>query len=353
MGVTNLSSVLKELSTIPIIKEKSVEDYGGKILAFDAFNVLYQFLATIRDQRGMSLTDAEGRTTSHLIGLLTRNSQLLSKGIKPVFVFDGKSHELKRSTVERRSEIKEKAEREYKEALKQDDMQRAKSLGQRISRLDSNMIDDSKKLLELMGIPVVQAPGEGEAQAAQIVAEGNAYAVASQDYDSLLFGGTILVRNLNISGRRTLPSGHVKTIHPNELLLEDMKKGLGFTREQLIDLGILMGTDFNPDGFRGVGAKTAYKYLKKYGDFLSIQKNEKKVHDVVFENYEEVRSIFLSPNVEEGVNFSFGNYDVNGILKFLVDERGFNSNRYKNLLRSTAEAIETINKQTSLNDFFG
>ncbi len=353
MGVTNLSAVLKELSTIPIIEEKKVEDFSGKSLAFDAFNVLYQFLATIRDSRGMSLTDSEGRTTSHLIGLLTRNSQLLSKGLKPVFVFDGKSHELKRSTIERRSEIKEKAEKEYKEALKMGDMERAKSLGQRISRLDSNMIDDSKRLLDLMGIPVIQAPGEGEAQAAQIASEGTVYAVASQDYDSLLFGGPILVRNLNISGRRTLPSGHVRMIYPQEIHLDKMQKGLGFTREQLIDLGILMGTDFNPDGFRGVGAKTAFKFLKKHGDFLTIQKNEKKVSSVPFDNYEEIRDIFLHPNVKKGVTFSFGEYDVEGILHFLVEERGFNADRYKNLLRSTAESIETMNKQTSLDDFFG
>ena len=332
------------------MKERTLQDFSGKIIAFDGYNVLYQFLATIRDNRGLSLTDREGRTTSHLIGLLSRNSQLISLGIKPIFVLDGKPHHLKKETIERRSELKKAAEKEYKLALKEGDLTRAKSLSQRLSKLDKNMIEDAKTLLELMGIPVVEGLSEGEAQAAQLVIERAAHAVGSQDYDALLFGAPTLVRNLNLSGKRTLPGGKVKTIYPEELQLTEVCEKLKLEREQIIDLGILLGTDFNPNGFKGVGTKTALKFIKKHGDFYTVQKNENKVTEL--ENYEEIKEIFLKPRVSQNVSIKFESYDVDGILKFLVDERGFSADRYMNLLKSTEEKIENLAKQTSLLDFF-
>lgn len=351
MGVKNLSKLLSE-STVEFAFKKEISDYSGKILAFDAFNVLYQFLATIRDQTGQPLKDREGRVTSHLIGILTRNSQLLRQGVQPIYVFDGKSHELKKDEVSRRVAVKKKAEEEYKTAMKSGDTKRARSLAQRTSHLTSDMIDDSKVLLRAMGIPVVQAPGEGEAQAAQMVVEGTAYAVASQDYDALLFGANRLVRNLNLSGKRNLPNGKVTTIYPEEIRLPNLLDGLNITREQLIDLGILLGSDFNPDGFKGVGIKTAFKFIKKYGNFLTIQKTEKIVGDVEFENYETITKIFSTPNIEKNVQVEFGVYDAERIINFLIKQRGFSEGRHKPLILKTAKEIANTKSQTSLNDFF-
>ncbi len=321
-------------------------------MAFDAFNVLYQFLSTIRDQTGQTLTDHEGRVTSHLIGLLTRNSQLLQKGIKPVYVFDGESHPLKHQEIENRSKQKKIAEKEYEKAMKEGDLIRAKKMGQRLSRLTPEMVDDSKKLLEAMGIPVVQAPGEGEAQAAMLTIEGIAHATASQDYDALLFGAPTLVRNLNLSGKRNLPGGKVITISPEEINLRDLLDGLQITKEQLIDLGVLLGSDFNPGGFKKVGPKTAFKYIKEYGSFESIQKNVDRIKEVEVP-YEEIREIFLNPNVKKGVSVEFHEYDPEKILKFLVEERGFSEARHKPLIFKTAREIEILRSQTSLDSFFG
>jgi flap endonuclease-1 len=351
VGVKNLSQLLKDNPKFQVVKDKDLDDFKDQTLAFDAFNVLYQFLSTIRDERGQTLSDSEGRVTSHLIGILTRNSQLLQKGIKPVWIFDGKSHELKKETIEQRSEIKKEAEIQYKEALKDGDLERAKSLASRVSRLDEKMVDDSKKLLETMGIPVIQAPSEGEAQAAQLTREGKVSATASQDFDSLLFGSPVLVRNLNISGKRTI-RGRVVTINPQEIHLQDVLQGLEINQDQLIDLGILLGTDFNPDGFPGIGPKTAYNMIKKHHNFLEIQKHESKVLDVEFHNYEVIKKIFSQPNVEKGLSFKFGKYNPDKILEFLVEERGFSKDRHEPLIRKTAREIENIQKQSTLEEFF-
>ncbi len=350
MGVKNLSDLM-EYSTIPFRQEKSLNDFKGKKIAFDAFNVLYQFLSSIRDSSGAVMADNEGRVTSHLIGLLTRNSQLLQKGIKIVYVFDGESDPLKKQEVERRKKIKAQAKEQYEEALEKGDLQRAKRLAARVSHLTPQMVEDSKILLKAMGIPVVDAPGEGEAQCAQMAIDGVVDAAASQDYDALLFGAPTLVRNLNLSGRRTLPSGRIKTINPEEINLRDLLDGLQITSEQLIDLGILLGSDFNPDGFKGIGPKTAYKLIKKYGSFNEIKKHEPKVSEVDVP-YERIKEIFLNPNVEKKAKITFGSYDPDKILHFLVEERGFSVKRHRPLILKTAREIEELEKQTSLDSFF-
>ncbi len=350
MGVKNLSDLL-DLSTIQFKRSRSLGDFKKRKIAFDAFNVLYQFLSSIRDPSGGMLTDSEGRVTSHLIGLLTRNSQILQNGIKIAYVFDGEADPLKGKEVERRKEIKQQAQEAYEKAIEVGDLKRARQLAQRVSHLTPQMVEDSKKLLEAMGIPVIQAPGEGEAQCAQMTKEGIVDATASQDYDALLFGAPILVRNLNLSGKRNLPSGRVITITPEEINLRDLLDGLEITREQLIDLGILLGSDFNPEGFKGIGPKTAFKLIKKYGSFKEIQKHEPKVAAVEIP-YEEIKEIFLNPNVKPQMKVKFGRYDPDKILHFLVDERGFSAERHKPLILKTARIIEDLEKQTSLDSFF-
>ncbi|MCG3224065.1 MAG: flap endonuclease-1, partial [Candidatus Heimdallarchaeota archaeon] len=247
MGVKKISDLFKGT---PI----ELEQLRQKKLAVDALNIIYQFLASIRGYDGSLLSDSEGFVTSHLSGLLYRNASLLEKGIQLSYVFDGKPSKLKREEIKRRAEVKRKAREELEEALERGDMARAKVVAQRTSVLTSSMIDDSKKLLRLMGIPVIEAPTEGEAQAAYLVQKKKVWAVASQDYDSLLFGSPILVRNLTLSGRRKLPRSNryitvnVEVYHQHELL-----QALKLTKEQLVDMSILIGTDFNPDGVKGIG----------------------------------------------------------------------------------------------------
>ncbi|MHA2249289.1 MAG: flap endonuclease-1 [Candidatus Kariarchaeaceae archaeon] len=351
MGVKNLSALFTN-TEIELKRPIGLSDLNGKIVGLDGFNQLFQFLASIRDDSGRSMSDKDGRVTSHLIGILTRNCALLQEGIIPVYVFDGKSHPLKQREKDRRRELTRLAEVEYKKALQEGDLIKAKKFAQRTNKLTPDMVDDAKMLLDAMGIPWVQAPGEGEAQAAQMTKEGTVYATASQDYDAMMFGSPKMIRNLNISGRRTHPGGRVIEIKPEILQLNQILQVLSITQEQLIDIGILLGSDFNPDGFKKVGPKTAYKYIKKHGDFETVVTNETLVSEIDTP-FEEIRKIFLEPNVTKGIELKLDNiFDQEKIKRFLVDERGFSEGRYVGIIEKTARAIENRENQSTLDDWF-
>jgi len=243
-----------------------LQDLSGKSIAIDAYNALYQFLAIIRQPDGTPLKDSGGRITSHLSGLLYRTSNLVEMGIKPIYVFDGVPPALKEAEIKRRMKAKEEALVKYEQALKVGKIEVARKYAQATSRLKDYMAEDSKQLLGLMGIPWVQAPSEGEAQAAHLVKRGDADYCASQDYDSLLFGAPRLLRNVTVSGRRKLPRKKVYIeVVPEVVELEQVLKECEITYEQLIDIGILIGTDFNPEGIKGLGPKTALRLIKEHG----------------------------------------------------------------------------------------
>ncbi|MHA1200493.1 MAG: flap endonuclease-1, partial [Candidatus Heimdallarchaeaceae archaeon] len=232
------------------------------------------------------------------------------------------------------------------------DMERARTVAQRTSKLTRPMVEDSKKLLKHLGIPVVEAPQEGESQAAYLVQQKKVWGVASQDYDSLLFGCPTLIRNLTLSGRRKLPkSNRYITVNVEEYRQHELLQALELSREQLIDMSILIGTDFNPDGVKGVGPKTAYKLIKEHGNLETVlEKDEKIVLDV---DYDAVREIFLNPVISEEFELNFEPIDVDGVVGFLCDERGFSKDRVIGTLQKAKKGQETALKQKSLDSFFG
>ncbi|MEM4497915.1 MAG: flap endonuclease-1, partial [Nitrososphaerota archaeon] len=244
---------IREIIPDNAVETISLESLGGKAIALDAYNALYQFITIIRGQDGRPLMDRHGRITSHLSGLFFRTINLLKLGIKPIFVYDGRPPELKKATVEERSERRQEAQRLYEQALAEGRIEEAQKYAKQAATLNEFIVESSKKLLSLMGIPVVQAPSEGEAQAAYIAMRGDAYASGSQDFDSLLFGSPRLVRNLSIVGRRKLPGRkEYVEVEPELVHLDKLLQGLEITREQLIDVAILVGTDYC-DGVKGVG----------------------------------------------------------------------------------------------------
>ena len=187
-------------------KEKiSFNDLHDRVIAIDAYNVLHQFLSIIRQRDGTPLKDSKGNITSHLSGLFYRTANLVEARIRPIYVIDGEPHQLKAKTIGERRKKKEAAEKEWMEALEAGDIVKAKSKAQQTSRVTDIIIKQSKELLTALGIPYVQAPSEGEAQASYMVKKGDAFAVGSQDFDCLLFGSPILIRNLTSSTRRKLP----------------------------------------------------------------------------------------------------------------------------------------------------
>jgi len=329
MGV-NISDIIPKT-------KRNIDDFKGKWVAIDAYNTLYQFLSIIRQPDGMPLSDSQGRTTSHLTGLLYRTSNLLEYGVFPVFVFDGKPHELKSPTLEGRRYIKEKAREEWKLALEMGDLEKAKTKAQQTSVLTSEMVSASQELLGYLGVPFVRSPSDGEAQASYMAEKGDVWATASQDFDSLLFGAPILIRNLTITGKRKLPKRkEYVDVVPEEVNLKDALSSLEITREQLIDIAILVGTDFN-DGISGIGPKRALKLIKQHKNLEQVLKEK----ELAIDNYKEVRKIFLTPDVTDEYEISLGKIDVEKIVKMLVDEYDFSEGR----VRSALDKVGNIRKE--------
>ena len=339
MGV-NLKEIVEESK-----QTIEIENLAGKVIVFDAFNILYQFLSVIRDKdTGEPLRDSKGRITSHISGLFYRTVNFIEKGIKPVYVFDGEPPKFKKREIEERLKAKEEAYKKWEEAIETGE--KAITYAQATSLLTKEMVEESKELLSYMGIPIIQAASEGEAQAAYIVQKGYAYASASQDYDSLLFGSPRLVRNLSIEGKRKLPRKEVYVeIKPEIIELQNLLNKLKITREQLIMIGLLIGTDYN-EGIKGYGPKKALEAVRVYKNFENLKKHFK------FEEYiDEVYNFFLNPNVNEKIEIKFGEINEEKILKFMVDERNFSEERVKNALEKLKEGLKK-GKQTSLTSWF-
>ena len=331
-----------------------ISDLKGKTICVDAFNTLYQFLSTIRQVDGTPLMDDNKRITSHLSGIFYRNLALLEQGIKLVYVFDGKPPELKYKTHKERSENREIARERYESAKSEEDFEGMKRYGSQLVRLDSEMIKESKELLEAMGIAVVQAPGEGEAEAAFLAkSRSEIYASASQDYDSLLFAAPRLIRNLTLAKKRKTISGWME-VKPEIIELEKVLNYLEINLDQLICLGILVGTDYNPKGIPGIGQKKALQIVKKFKQpvliFDSLKEQIENLSEDDKFNWKEIFELFHRPNVSSSL-FKFGKIDEKKIRKILVEEHDFSDDRVQKQLERLREITEK-NKQKGLDKWF-
>lgn len=330
----------------------SLEDLGGRSIAIDAYNALYQFLAIIRQPDGTPLKDSAGRVTSHLSGLLYRTSNLVEMGIKPIYVFDGTPPALKAVEIKRRMKAKEDALVRYERALREGKIEEARVYAQATSHLKDYMAEDSKKLLDSMGIPWVQAPSEGEAQAAYLAKRGDADYCASQDYDSLLFGAPKLVRNVTISGRRKLPSKNILIeVIPEIVELDAVLRECGITHEQLIDVGILIGTDFNPDGIKGLGPKTALKLIKEHGNLDRALPHLKNAEFPV--EHQRIREIFLNPKVTNNYKIEWKEPNEEGVVDFICGQRDFSEDRVRKAVEKMQKGITNAKGKTTLEKWFG
>lgn len=342
MGVNLTPIILKHVS--------SLESLKGKSFAVDANNYLYEFLALIRMPDGTPLKDSKGNITSHLTGLIFRTTRLMHNyKMRLIFVFDGKPPELKTKEIIRRREIRDKATKEWKKALETGDYATAFSKAIVTSRLTRPMIEDSKHLLSLLGIPYVQAPSEAEAQAAYIAAKGDVWAAGSKDYDSLLFGTPRLLRFLTITGREYLPSkGTSRPLKPELIILQELLNEHSITREQMIDLAILVGTDFN-QGIKGIGSKTALKLIKTH---TRLENMPNEIKTKLPKNYQKVRKVFLEPDVHEDYEISYGELQEEEIYHFLCEERDFSQKRIQTAVERMKQ-FYSWTKQSDLKKWLG
>lgn len=327
-----------DLTNIVKPKELEAQDLLGKKIAVDSFNWIYQFLSTIRQFDGTPLMDSKNRITSHLSGLFYRNIKLLSYGAKLIYVFDGEKPEAKEETTKKRKERRKKARKEWKEAKQKGDYKTARKKSAQAAQIDDYIIRSSKKLLEIMGIPVVQAKGEGESLCAKIVNDGNAYATASQDYDALLFGCLRLIRNLSISGRKKRGNTYIK-ISPEIIRLEEALKQLNINKKQLIILGMLVGTDFNPGGVKGIGPKKGLDLVKE-NSFQDLKDGVEWPFDI---GMDELLKFF---NKEDKTDYKikFNKLKKEKLLAFLCDKHDFSSER----IESSLNKLKDTNQQQSL-----
>jgi flap endonuclease-1 len=325
-----------------------ISELSGKVIAVDAYNTIYQFLATIRGATGELLTNNSGEVTSHLSGLFYRNVNLLAENIKLIYIFDGKPSPLKSKEIERRRQVKQDAFKKYQEAITAGRFEEARKYGQATSILTDMMVEESKMILTLLGIPYIQAPSEGEAAAAQLTQSNIAFACASQDYDSLLFGAKRLIRNLTISGKRKVPNRNVYVdIEPEIIQQQQLLNETGLNLEQLVDVGIMIGTDFNPGGIPRIGPKTALKLVQEYSKLEKIEKIEDSVVNIP---YEEIREIFLKQETPKVDNIEFNEINYNALINFLCVEKNFSATRVNTSLDKLKKSI--TNRNQSLERWF-
>jgi len=322
MGVNFKDIIIKHPITL--------EQLSGKILIVDGNNMLYQFLSNIRARDGTLFTDHHGHVTSHLIGLFSRVTNLMQKNIKLAFCFDGQVPELKHKELARRAEVKQEAQKRYEAALAVEDTEEMKKYAARTSRLTKEMITQAKELLTALGIPWVQAPSEGEAQASHMAKQGHGWAVSSQDYDSLLYGTPRLIQNLSIEGRRKISGKLAYTkIEPLLIDLEENLKTLGLTRDQLTYLAMLVGTDYAPGGVKGIGPKKGLTIVKQH------LTPEKIFTEHQLENWKEILELFKTMPVTDDYKLEWKSADRKQLYSFLVEQHDFNKER----VEKTMEAI--------------
>ncbi|MCL5430478.1 MAG: flap endonuclease-1 [Candidatus Marsarchaeota archaeon] len=322
-----------DLSKLVWKRKLSFEELNNKTIAIDAYNILYQFLSIIRQQDGSPLTDSHGKVTSHLSGLLYRNTELISYGAKLVYVFDGIPSMLKQKTIEARMQRKKEAYEAWQKALERGAIEEAKQYAQGTVHMTKEIVESAKQLLDYMGIPHINAPSEGEAQASSMCKQGIVFAVGSQDYDTMLFGAPHVVRNMTISGKRKLPRKNIYVnVEPEIMDFKETVNALGVNQRQLIWIGMMLGTDYN-EGVKGVGPKTALKIAKQSKSLEDVVSYLKEKYDFEFEIApKDIEEMFLNPEVKEmdsgDADLMFKRYpNKEKLVSFMCDEHDFGRER--------------------------
>jgi flap endonuclease-1 len=321
-------------------KEIEISSLAGKKLAVDTSNVLYQLLSSIRQADGTPLMDSKGRVTSHLMGLSTRIPNLMEQNLKLCFVFDGKAPRMKLTEQQNREKRKVKAEAKYAKASEEKDTGAMLKYSKQFTRMDRKIIEESKEFIQALGLPIIQAPSEAEAQASFMAEKKDVYAVVSQDTDSLLYSAPRTIRNITSSNKRRV-NGLYITIKPEMIELKETLKSLKINQEQLIALSILVGTDYNPKGVKGIGPKTALKLVREHKKFDKIFSNVETEF-----NWKEVYATFKNMPIIKNYKLRWKEPDLPKVEKILASH-DFSEDRINRLLEKLKGK-----KQKSLDKWF-
>ncbi|KAG8369006.1 hypothetical protein BUALT_Bualt15G0105300 [Buddleja alternifolia] len=345
MGIKGLTKLLAD-NAPKAMKEQKFESYFGRKIAVDASMSIYQFLIVVGRTGTEMLTNEAGEVTSHLQGMFSRTIRLLEAGIKPVYVFDGKPPDLKKQELAKRYSKRADATDDLSDALETGNKEDIEKFSKRTVKVTKQHNEDCKKLLRLMGVPVIEAPSEAEAQCAALCKADKVYGVASEDMDSLTFGAPRFLRHLMDPSSKKIP---VMEFEVSKVLEE-----LSLTMDQFIDLCILSGCDYC-DSIRGIGGMTALKLIRQHGSIENILDNINKERYQIPEDwpYQEARRLFKEPSVftDDELELKWTAPDEEGLISFLVNENGFNSDR----VTKAIEKIKTAKNKSSqgrLESFF-
>ncbi|KAG0518997.1 hypothetical protein BDA96_09G225900 [Sorghum bicolor] len=344
MGIKGLTKLLAD-NAPKAMKEQKFESYFGRKIAIDASMSIYQFLIVVGRTGMETLTNEAGEVTSHLQGMFNRTIRLLEAGIKPVYVFDGKPPDMKKEELAKRFSKREDATNDLKEAVEAGDKDAVEKLSKRTVKVTAQHNDDCKRLLRLMGVPVVEAPSEAEAECAALCKNDKVFAVASEDMDSLTFGAPRFLRHLMDPSSKKIP---VMEFDVAKVLEE-----LELTMDQFIDLCILCGCDYC-DSIKGIGGQTALKLIRQHGSIESILENLNKDRYQIPEDwpYQEARRLFKEPNVTLDVpELKWTPPDEEGLISFLVKDNGFNEDRVTKAIEKIKSA-KNKSSQGRLESFF-
>lgn len=333
--------------TLPSIPKKQIsfEDLAYKKIAVDASNMLYQFLSSIRQRDGSLLTNSEGKITSHLVGLFSRIPNLMQKKIKICFVFDGKPPLLKVKEKEDREHRKQLAEKRLKEAQEAEDEELMYKYAKQTVRLTEEIINESKTLMKYLGLPVIQAPSEAEAQASYMCKQKDVWAVSSSDHDCLLYGAPKVLQNLTLSAKRRLPNGSYIQITPEVVELDKVLDYFNLDREKLLSMAVLTGTDYNVGGVKGIGPKKALEIVKNFNTPTQLFNQIKPDFD-----WKKIISLFENMPVKKDYDLKWKEPNREKIKKFLVDNYDFSEERVEKTLNKLTNK-KTDKKQSGLRDF--
>lgn len=275
-----------------------------------------------------------------------RTIRLIENGIKPVYVFDGKPPQMKSGELAKRAERREDAQKALDKATEAGDVEDMNKYNRRLVKVTQDHVRESKELLKLMGVPYIEAPCEAEAQCAAMVKAGKVYATATEDMDALTFGTNILLRHLTTSEARKLPV--------QEYTYEKVIEGLELSRDEFIDLCILLGCDYC-DSIKGVGPKKAIEYINKYKKIEDILENIDTTKYTIPEdwNYQQARELFINPDVAdpETVELKWTDPDEEGLVAYMCGERQFNEDRIRSGAKKLVKAKGTTT-QGRLDNFF-
>lgn len=350
MGIKGLSRLLGD-NAPRAIKTQQVASLFGRKIAIDASMCIYQLLVAVR-VGAENLTNDDGEVTSHLNGLFYRTIRLLELGIKPVYVFDGKPPTMKGGELAKRAAVKKANEEAARKAREDGDFELAEKYARRVNRITPEMMEACKRLIRCMGVPVVEAPCEAEAQCAELVKNGEMYATASEDMDSLTFGTTRLVRQLWAG---TAASAAKKGILPTEYSLQPILEDLDLTMPQFIDLCILCGCDYI-DGIKGVGIVKALSMIRKHKDLEKIVSTLRadKAYTVPSDYpVDALRDMFVKPDVTPAseITIKWGRPDEKALRKFMVEENQFDTLKMDNGLKRL-QASKSKTSQIRVDSFF-